>query len=241
MKNLIISLALIAAVAFLGYVLMQRTDAVVCTADALMCPDGSFVSRSGSSCSFEPCGGQALFTGTLEQREEGFVLVMKAPEMSENSTTYDLPLEIRVSNALQDFVGKEVAVQGSFSQGNTFVVDTLTDQLNQPMTTELKIETLQEGSGKEALNGSTVTVHYTGTLEDGTKFDSSVDRGQPFVFTLGVGQVIAGWDQGVLGMKVGEKRRLTIPSDLAYGDRGVPGAIPPGATLIFDVELLNVQ
>lgn len=105
----------------------------------------------------------------------------------------------------------------------------------------LKIETLQEGSGKEALNGSTVTVHYTGTLEDGTKFDSSVDRGQPFSFTLGVGQVIAGWDQGVLGMKVGEKRRLTIPSDLAYGDSGVPGAIPPGATLLFDVELLNVQ
>lgn len=105
----------------------------------------------------------------------------------------------------------------------------------------LGIETVQAGSGKEALNGSTVTVHYTGTLEDGTKFDSSVDRGQPFSFTLGIGQVIAGWDQGVLGMKVGEKRRLTIPADLAYGEQGVPGAIPPNATLIFDVELLGVE
>ncbi len=105
---------------------------------------------------------------------------------------------------------------------------------------ELEIEVLKEGTGEEAKNNDKVTVHYTGTLENGTKFDSSLDRGDPFVFTLGVGDVIKGWDQGVLGMKVGEKRKLTIPSELGYGSRGA-GLIPPNATLIFEVELLEVE
>jgi FKBP-type peptidyl-prolyl cis-trans isomerase len=106
----------------------------------------------------------------------------------------------------------------------------------------MKIETLKEGTGESAKNGDTVSVHYTGTLENGTKFDSSVDRGTPFSFTLGVGQVIQGWDLGVAGMKVGEKRKLTIPSELAYGDTGTPGGpIPPKATLIFEVELLGIN
>ncbi len=87
----------------------------------------------------------------------------------------------------------------------------------------------------------TVDVHYTGWLTTGAKFDSSLDRGKPFSFKLGAGQVIKGWDQGVVGMRVGGKRRLTIPSHLAYGDRGFPGAIPPGATLVFEVELLGVR
>lgn len=105
---------------------------------------------------------------------------------------------------------------------------------------ELKIEVLKEGAGAEIKNGELATVHYTGWLTDGTKFDSSLDRGEAFTFPLGVGMVIKGWEQGVLGMKVGEKRKLTIPSSLGYGERGAGGMIPPNATLIFEVELLKI-
>ncbi len=105
----------------------------------------------------------------------------------------------------------------------------------------VQIEILKEGAGAVAKNGDKVSVHYVGVLENGTKFDSSVDRGVPFEFTLGAGQVIPGWDIGVEGMKVGEKRKLTIPSLLAYGERGAGGVIPPNATLIFEVELLGIK
>ena len=108
----------------------------------------------------------------------------------------------------------------------------------------LEYEITQEGSGVSPQPGQRVTVHYTGWLDEngerGSKFDSSVDRGEPFTFVVGIGQVIAGWDEGVIGMKVGEKRRLVIPSNLGYGARGAGNVIPPHATLIFDVELLNV-
>ena len=100
---------------------------------------------------------------------------------------------------------------------------------------------LQQGNGTVAQPGHMVSVHYTGWLTNGTKFDSSVDRGQPFQFALGAGQVIKGWDEGVSGMKIGEKRKLIIPPNLGYGERGAGGVIPPNATLVFDVELLGVQ
>jgi len=117
-----------------------------------------------------------------------------------------------------------------------------------PAINELTKIDAKAGTGAEAVPGKSVSVHYTGWLyapskpdHKGEKFDSSVDRGQPFVFPLGAGRVIKGWDQGVAGMKVGGKRTLIIPSDMAYGPRGAGGVIPPNATLIFDVELLGVQ
>ena len=106
---------------------------------------------------------------------------------------------------------------------------------------ELKIEKLVAGNGASPKRGQAVTVHYTGWFTNGGKFDSSVDRKEPFTFVLGMGQVIAGWDQGVAAMRVGDKVKLTIPPELAYGAAGYPGAIPPNSTLIFEVELLGVE
>jgi peptidylprolyl isomerase len=113
-----------------------------------------------------------------------------------------------------------------------------------PMTktaSGLQYQDMTAGSGPAAKSGDKVSVHYTGWLENGTKFDSSVDRGQPFNFTLGAGQVIPGWDEGVAGMQVGGKRKLIIPAALGYGSQGAGGVIPPNATLIFDVELLGIN
>jgi FKBP-type peptidyl-prolyl cis-trans isomerase len=108
-------------------------------------------------------------------------------------------------------------------------------------TTGLKIERLVEGQGATANSGDRVAVHYTGWLLDGTKFDSSFDRARPFEFRLGRGEVIRGWEEGVATMRVGDKVRLTIPPELGYGARGAGGVIPPNATLVFEVELLDVR
>jgi len=105
----------------------------------------------------------------------------------------------------------------------------------------MNVETLKQGAGEEVKTGDTVSVHYVGTLEDGMKFDSSVDRGIPFEFTIGDSRLIKGWNLGVGGMKVGEKRKLTIPADLAYGVNGAGSIIPPNATIIFEIELLGVN
>lgn len=107
--------------------------------------------------------------------------------------------------------------------------------------TGLRIQELEQGTGRAATVGDTVLVHYTGWLEDGTQFDSSLDSGQPLPVTLGQGSVIRGWEEGLLGMQAGGKRKLIIPPDLAYGAQGYPGAIPPNATLTFDVELVSFQ
>ncbi|WP_437841033.1 FKBP-type peptidyl-prolyl cis-trans isomerase [Sorangium sp. So ce1153] len=109
------------------------------------------------------------------------------------------------------------------------------------MQAQLGIEDVKEGTGAEAKHGQLVTVHYVGTLTNGSKFDSSRDRNQGFSFNLGAGQVIKGWDQGVAGMKVGGVRKLTIPPELGYGARGFPPVIPPNSTLLFEVELLSVK
>lgn len=113
-------------------------------------------------------------------------------------------------------------------------------QESKPM--QLEIKTTMEGTGDRAVkSGDTISVNYTGKLMDGTKFDSSLDRGTPFTFTIGQGQVIKGWDQGLIGMKVGEKRTLAIPSELGYGERGSGSVIPPNAALIFDTELVSIK
>lgn len=138
-----------------------------------------------------------------------------------------------------------VIVVGALIYFNSSKASTSTTQ--QPTSTktntpakELKIEDTLVGTGKEVKSGDTVVINYTGTLEDGTKFDSSYDRGQPFETQIGVGQVIKGWDEGVVGMKVGGKRKLTIPPELGYGEQGA-GTIPPNSTLIFEVELMDVK
>ncbi len=105
----------------------------------------------------------------------------------------------------------------------------------------LEVHEVEQGFGEAARAGKTVSVHYTGYLQDGTKFDSSLDRGEPFSFPLGAGKVIRGWDEGLVGLKVGGRRKLIIPPELAYGSRGAGRLIPPGATLVFDVELLEVK
>ena len=108
------------------------------------------------------------------------------------------------------------------------------------MSEELKIEDLVVGEGKEAVRGALITTHYTGWLEDGTQFDSSLDKGRPFQCVIGTGRVIKGWDQGMMGMKVGGKRKLWVPAHLAYGERQIGDRIPAHANLVFEIELLEV-
>jgi peptidylprolyl isomerase len=127
-------------------------------------------------------------------------------------------------------------------ENNTLIKSNTMSEANVVTTPSgLKYVELVAGTGETPKTGENVNVHYVGTLEDGTKFDSSRDRGQPFSFKIGIGQVIKGWDEGVITMQVGGRRQLIIPSELGYGARGAGGVIPPNATLIFDVELLGVK
>ena len=131
-------------------------------------------------------------------------------------------------------------VVGYFGSLQNAGQDSISDKIGTNMP-ELQVEVMNEGDGAVAEAGQKVSVHYTGWLTDGTKFDSSVDRGTPFEFPLGAGRVIKGWDQGVQGMKIGEKRKLTIPPEMGYGASGAGGVIPPNATLVFEVELLGLN
>ncbi|AFY44255.1 FKBP-type peptidyl-prolyl cis-trans isomerase [Nostoc sp. PCC 7107] len=130
----------------------------------------------------------------------------------------------------------------TITKNDTLIANnTMSDKNVVTTSSGLKYVEIKEGTGTTPQSGQTVVVHYTGTLEDGTQFDSSRDRGRPFSFQIGVGQVIKGWDEGLSTMKVGGQRELIIPADLGYGSRGAGGVIPPNATLIFDVELLDVK
>lgn len=133
-----------------------------------------------------------------------------------------------------------VGLLTSQNTSNDATINLSQDSMNN--ATELKIEDIQEGTGSAVVeSGDDIVIHYKGTLPDGTVFDSSYDRGEPFQTQIGVGAVIQGWDEGVLGMKVGGKRKLTIPPDKAYGESGTPdGTIPPNSTLIFEVELVEI-
>jgi FKBP-type peptidyl-prolyl cis-trans isomerase len=134
------------------------------------------------------------------------------------------------------------ACGGSEAGGGAAVGDFKVDSAALTKTASgLQYQDVTPGSGAEARDGQVAVVHYTGWLTDGTKFDSSRDRGEPFSFPIGAGQVIPGWDEGVAGMKVGGRRKLVIPANLGYGDMGAPPVIPPGATLVFDVELLDLK
>jgi peptidylprolyl isomerase len=137
--------------------------------------------------------------------------------------------EVQLAQAAEDLVPETATLEDTSTEGTLVTTDS-----------GLQYEEMVVGTGAMPQTGQKVTVHYTGTLEDGTKFDSSRDRNRPFTFTIGVGQVIKGWDEGVATMRVGGQRKLVIPPELGYGSRGAGGVIPPNATLLFDVELLRI-
>lgn len=146
------------------------------------------------------------------------------------------------NTAIADQITSTLPAPTILTENNILIAsDTMSDANAVTTPSGLKYVEIKEGTGATPERGQTVEVHYIGTLEDGTKFDSSRDRGQPFKFKIGVGQVIKGWDEGLSTMKVGGRRNLIIPPDLGYGSRGAGGVIPPNATLLFDVELLGVK
>lgn len=152
-----------------------------------------------------------------------------------NKTALEQPTPHTITVTVEDGQIKSAVTDNAYDEvENKFLND------KEQITVELLIEDINEGTGQAAQKGDIVSVHYTGTLEDGTKFDSSIDRGEPFRFQLGAGRVIKGWDLGLEGMKKGGKRNLTIPPALGYGNQGI-GPIPPNATLLFEIELLEIQ
>ncbi|PSN11261.1 peptidylprolyl isomerase [filamentous cyanobacterium CCT1] len=166
----------------------------------------------------------AQFTGS---QPEAIASNLNRAEVAEAATTLDKPVA-QIAQAAAD-LAPEVAPGAAVPADELVTTDS-----------GLQYVDVVEGTGAMPQPGQRVTVHYTGTLENGTKFDSSRDRGRPFTFQIGVGQVIKGWDEGVGTMRVGGQRKLIIPAELGYGSRGAGGVIPPNATLLFDVELLRI-
>jgi peptidylprolyl isomerase len=165
------------------------------------------------------------------------VLVLVVAQFTSSNATADadnLPKQSMV-----DMVADVVIAEAAKLTPQTSESKTMSEIVTTP--SGLKYEVITAGTGAIPKAGQTVVVHYTGTLDDGTKFDSSRDRNEPFQFKLGAGQVIKGWDEGLATMKVGDRRNLILPPELGYGSRGAGGAIPPNATLIFDVELLGIK
>ncbi|WP_416670599.1 FKBP-type peptidyl-prolyl cis-trans isomerase [Egbenema bharatensis] len=154
----------------------------------------------------------------------------------------DEAIAARLPNPTAPNPPSSVQIAQSDTGASDLMLDNQTEDNQNVVTTESGLQYIDvvEGEGATPQSGQTVFVHYTGTLEDGTKFDSSLDRNRPFSFRLGAGQVIRGWDEGISTMKVGGQRKLIIPPNLGYGARGAGGVIPPNATLIFDVELLRI-
>jgi hypothetical protein len=163
---------------------------------------------------------------------------LTAPAIATSSASASAPMELDPDNPNPTLF----AMAADSPQADAAALGGPMDAEKSELTASgLRITDLVVGTGAEASSGDTVVVHYRGTLEDGSQFDASYDRGTPFSFPLGAGRVIKGWDEGVQGMKVGGKRKLLIPPDLAYGNRGAGGVIPPNATLTFEVELLEVK
>jgi FKBP-type peptidyl-prolyl cis-trans isomerase len=176
---------------------------------------------------------------------EGRPYYMKTELIKKNIITsekfYDIVEKITIDLQALDRLTEKQKKAAEEQQKKAFLVKMKTDARTVKTSSGLAYKDLQKGNGTSAASGMTVKVHYTGWLKDGTKFDSSLDRNEPFSFVLGKGEVILGWDQGVQSMKVGGKRRLIIPPKLGYGKNGAGNKIPPNAMLIFDIELLDVE
>lgn len=219
---------------------MKQLVTIISLAVISICSLGYIVMTTINSENIKPIEAQAkaekFINDNLLPTGQGITI----SEITEENGLYKMPISLSDGTNITTYMSKDG--QLFFPEGLN--IDQITQEINENKAQnqmELQKEILIEGTGDQLVkSGDSITVDYTGTLEDGTKFDSSLDTGQPFTFTIGQGQVIQGWEQGLIGMKVGEEIRLTIPSNLAYGPNGT-GPIPPNATLIFTIKLISIN